>query len=35
VMSTRSAEDLDALLAPFRVPRPDVDLTPIPPIWAR
>jgi hypothetical protein len=34
-MAVRSAQDLDALLAPFRVPRPDVNLSPIPPVWGR
>jgi len=35
LLAVRQAQDLDALLAPFRVPRPDVDLSPIPPIWSR
>lgn len=35
LMAVRSAQDLDELLAPFRVPRPDVDLSPIPPVWGR
>jgi uncharacterized protein len=35
LLAVRSAQDLDELLAPFRVPRPDVDLSPIPPVWAR
>jgi len=35
MMSVRSAQDLEDLLAPFKVPRPDVDLSPIPPIWGR
>jgi HK97 family phage prohead protease len=35
LMAVRSAQDLDALLAPFRVPRPDVNLSPIPPVWGR
>lgn len=29
------AADMDELLAPFRIPRPDVDLSPIPPVWGR
>lgn len=35
LLAVRSAQDLDALLAPFRVPRPDVNLSPIPPVWGR
>ena len=32
MMAVRSAQNLDALLAPF-ANRPAVDLTPIPPLW--
>ena len=32
LMAVRSAQSLDALLAPF-ANRPSVDLTPIPPLW--
>lgn len=31
-LAVRSAQDLDALLAPFRAPRPDVNLSPLPPM---
>jgi HK97 family phage prohead protease len=33
VLAVRNAQDLDAMLAPFRNP-PQVDLSPLPPIWA-
>ena len=38
VMAVRSAEQIDAdlevMLAPFRVPMPEIDMSPLPPIWS-
>lgn len=33
MLAVRNAQDLDALLAPFRAPRPEVNLAPLPPVF--